>query len=106
MYLLSDIHILNNTFMENGPVTTFSEVQYSPYYKYFAMGSRKITLNVDACQGIYNYTNEFDYFDHCYHVVNFIDMPPLEGAIHITHCHNGNLCHSPTTLEYGQALLE
>ena len=49
MYLVSDIYILNNTFMENGPVTTFSEVQYSPYYKYFAMGSRKISLNVDAC---------------------------------------------------------
>ena len=38
MYLVSEIYILNNTFMENGPVTSFSEVQYSPYYKYFAMG--------------------------------------------------------------------
>ena len=38
MLHLSSMNIYNNNFVENGPVTSFSEIEYSPYYKYFALG--------------------------------------------------------------------
>ena len=38
MFHLSNLNIYNNNFTENGPVTSFSEIEYSPYYKYLALG--------------------------------------------------------------------
>ena len=47
---LSELQINDNLFNENGPVTSFSEVEHSPYFKYFALGTRKITLNLPIRQ--------------------------------------------------------
>ena len=43
MFGVSELQIVNNTFTENGPVTTFSEREYSPYFKYFALGQKLLT---------------------------------------------------------------
>ena len=58
---LSELQIEGNSFIENGPVTTYSEMLHSPYYKYLAMGARNLTFNDplnESCT-IYNVTNEF-----------------------------------------------
>jgi hypothetical protein len=37
--LIKNIHelqLLNNDFMQNGPLSVYQEVYYSPYYKYMA----------------------------------------------------------------------
>ena len=46
---ISEIIITNNTFKENGPTTAFSEVELSPYYKYFALQQKTLTLNTGEC---------------------------------------------------------
>ena len=48
---LSSLKVSNNCFMENGPVTSMSEIEYSPYYKYLAKGSRTLSMNLEATCG-------------------------------------------------------
>ena len=65
-------------------MTTFSEILYSPYYKYFANYTRTLSFNVPkTCTGV---SNEFSYAEYCDSLLNFIDMPALTGAVHIENC--------------------
>ena len=61
---LSFLKVSNNSFIENAPVTSMSEIEYSPYYKYLAKGSRTLSMNLDASCG-YSFTNEFEYQEKC-----------------------------------------
>ena len=64
VFKLSVLEVTKNVFMENGPVTTFTEMENSPYYKYFAQGLRTLTLNLAINCWSY-YSNEFDYIEKC-----------------------------------------
>ena len=67
--------------MENGPVTSFVEQTYSPYFKYLALGVKALTLNkVTDCAEV---LNELDFSELCQDKLKFIDMPSLTGAVHI-----------------------
>ena len=95
---MSEIQIVNNTFKENGPTSSFSEALLSPYYKYFALEKMVMTLNKVSCA--HNYTNEFMYFEKCYNQMLYIDLPPLKGAIYIHHCNDDITCNEPVSTEY------
>ena len=95
---MSEIQIVNNTFKENGPISSFSEVLLSPYYKYFALEKMVMTLNHGSCE--YNYTNEFMYFENCFSQMSYIDLPPLKGAINIHHCNDDITCNEPVSSNY------
>ena len=60
IFKLSVLQVKNNLFLENGPVTSFSESELSPYYKYFTLGTRALTMNL-ALSCTSSFTNEFDY---------------------------------------------
>ena len=95
---LSEIQIANNTFKENGPTSSFSEALFSPYYKYFAEQKFIMTLNHGSCD--YNYTNEFMFFEKCFSQMNYIDLPPLKGAVYIHHCNDDITCNEPVSMAY------
>ena len=60
IFHLNEVHVVNNTFKENGPVTSFSEAEYSPYYKYFALGKKLLTFTAPPIRkGCANISNEF-----------------------------------------------
>ena len=42
---INAVEVEDNYFFENGPVTSFSEAFWSPFYKYFALGEKLITFN-------------------------------------------------------------
>ena len=46
IFKLSELQITDNEFKENGPVTSFAEAEFSPYFKYFALGAKKLTMNL------------------------------------------------------------
>ena len=99
---LNELHILNNTFAKNGPVTTFSEIEHSPYYKYLAHGARTLTLNLPTFCFV-NYTNEFDYIENCVlGAFYYIDMPSILGALYVEHCLDDYFCHIPVSSSYIQ----
>ena len=89
MFGVSEMQIANNTFTENGPVTTFSEAMYSPYYKYLALGQKLLTVNTPTREFslCINISNEFDYMEKCsrffLNPLYYFDMPALTGAVHI-----------------------
>ena len=58
MNFINEVQVTRNTFLENGPVTSFEEALYSPYYKYLALSNRTISLNLMSCDSA---TNEYDY---------------------------------------------
>ena len=85
MYKLSEIQIKDNIFVENGPVTTFKEIEFSPYYKYLAMQQKVLTMNSGGpCT--FAVENEFQYFESCFNQIYSIDLPPLLGTIYIQNC--------------------
>ena len=79
-------------------MTSFDEINNSPYYKYLAMGSRTLSMNLRVVN--LGFTNEFDYAENCVGENEFIDMPALEGAVHIEHCINDYICQLPFSIEY------
>lgn len=102
IFRLHELQVMNNTFTENEPITTFSETEYSPYFKYLAQGSRTLTLNVPVeCSR--DYSNEFEYIEKCVSDGNFIDMPTLTGAVHIKHCLDDTACFAPVSDAYTKA---
>ena len=46
IFKLSELQIADNLFVENGPVTSYSEIMFSPYYKYFALGGKTLSFNL------------------------------------------------------------
>ena len=42
---INEIKLVNNNFIENGPVTSFVEAELSPYFKYFAKGIKSLSKN-------------------------------------------------------------
>ena len=99
---ISEIQITNNTFKENGPTTSFSEAEFSPYYKYFALGKKLLTFNTGACSTSKNITTEFEYIERCFNQLYFIDLPPLFGAIYVHHCNDNIDCFFPAGNGYLQ----
>lgn len=99
IFRLNELQVKNNTFFENGPVTTFSEVEESTYQKYFARGARNLTMNLPVVCNL-NYSNEFDYVEKCVDAGHFIDMPAVKGALHIKHCLNNEVCQLPVNSVY------
>lgn len=95
MFELSELQITQNFFKSNGPVTSFEEEIYSPYFKYFALGAKKLTMNLPITDSCVNATNEFEYVEQCVNQLKFIDTPPLTGAIHIENCEAGMSCYGP-----------
>ena len=64
IFRLHELQVMNNSFTENGPMTTFSEIEHSPYYKYLAQGNRTLTLNLPVeCD--FDYTTEYEYIEKC-----------------------------------------
>ena len=104
MFHLSNLNIYNNNFTENGPVTSFSEIEYSPYYKYLALGQRTMTISEAGCSINSTYTNEFDYAQNCFNPSYYVDMPPTHGALYIEHCYDRVECQYAFTLAELQRL--
>ena len=43
---ISEVQIIDNRFIDNGPVTASKEIQYSPYYKYMTDRQRTVSFYV------------------------------------------------------------
>ena len=43
---LNAVKLVGNSFIENGPVTSFIEAELSPFVKYFAYGLKSLSMNV------------------------------------------------------------
>lgn len=74
--------------MNNGPVTAYVEIQYSPYYKYLADQNRTISYY----HGPSNCWEEAKYFNKCWREGYMIDMPSVQGTIFIDNCYNELTC--------------
>ena len=97
---ISEIQITNNTFKENGPTTSFSEAELSPYYKYFALSKKLLTINTGDCSTGKSIVSEFDYIERCYNQLFSIDLPPLFGTIYVHHCNDAPSCYYPASRSY------
>ena len=56
---INEVQIKKNTFMYNGPVTAYTEIQYSPYYRYMTDENRTISYY----HGTSNCWEEAKYFN-------------------------------------------
>ena len=105
---LSELQILSNNITENGPVTSFREVELSPYYKYLALGNKTLSMNKPTTFGGCTLlpedatlpTNEFEYSERCYNALYNIDMPPMTGAVHVENCEGLTRCYGPVYDQY------
>ena len=73
-----------NTFKGNGPVTTYAELDHSPYVKYLSTSEseigRPLSANyIDKCEAV----GELEQIAQCSSSGKYIDLPPLRGAIYI-----------------------
>ena len=103
MNFINEVQVTRNTFFENGPVTSFEEALYSPYYKYLALSNRTISLNLMSCDSA---TNEYEYMQSCYDELRALDMPALTGAVHIEGCETSVICYLPVTRDYIVGLIQ
>ena len=75
--------IEDNTLTGNGPVTSYAELEHSPYVKNLLSSDAKkpLTLNyIEDCEA----TGELEFIDQCSGATDeFIDLPTLRGAIYI-----------------------
>ena len=73
--LINEIQIIGNKFMSNGPVQTYREIEFSPYYKNFLYNKRTLAyylLNKDA---LGDCVDESAWLNRCYRDGYQIDMP-------------------------------
>ena len=94
--LLNALHIDGNVFLGNSPSGTWSEVPWSPYYKYFALSQKLISYYSSACSA----TNEIEFYAFCYSELGYIDSPALEGAVYIENCIDSFDCFSPVDVTW------
>ena len=103
---INELQIESNVFRANGPVTSFEEATYSPYYKYLALQARNLTLNTMFAGNIcfdleHEILNEFSYIECCYRALESIDMPALQGALYIENCEGDRAtCFTPIFNSY------
>ena len=74
--------------MNNGPVTAYTEIQYSPYYLHMADRNRTMSYY----HGESNCWEEAKYFNKCWRDGYMIDMPQVQGTIFIDNCYNEETC--------------
>ena len=80
--------------MNNGPVTAYHEIQYSPYHMHVNKTGRTFTffLTESVTDQTGTCRDETQYFARCRLEGNLIDMPQMQGAIYIENCHDLETC--------------
>ena len=86
-------------------MTSFAEIEFSPYYKYLNLGNRTLSLNLKS-ECFSEYTNEFSYIENCVDSGWYIDLPIMSGAVHIEHCISDVTCQVPYSSAYSTAHFE
>ena len=93
---INSVEIEDNTFYENGPMTSFAERSHSPYYKYFAKGQKLISYNAVPTAGCpADIDNEFSYIYLCWTALSYIDLPAVKGALYLEQCQDDFRCFAP-----------
>jgi len=96
---INSVEIEDNTFFENRPMNVFQEVLYSPYFKYFSLGQKTISLNaVPKFDCAVN--NEVSYIQYCYSDLQYIDLPAIRGALYLEQCEDDYRCFTPVGQTY------
>lgn len=90
--LVSALIIVDNKFMNNGPVQTYSEIEHSPYYKHFLYNKRTLSFYLLDVDLLGDCKDEFAWFNRCYKNGYEIDMPQVQGALNILNCHELGTC--------------
>ena len=90
--LISELKIIENKFMSNGPVHTYTEIEHSPYYKNFLYNKRTLSYYLLGVQLLGDCKDEFSWFNRCHREGYEIDMPQLQGAIYLLNCHQLDTC--------------
>ena len=63
---VSELKILGNKFINNGPVHTYSEINYSPYYKYFLYNERTLAFYFLDKSSLGDCKDEASWMNQCY----------------------------------------
>ena len=90
--LVSELKMTENKFMSNGPVHTYNEIWYSPYYKNFLYNKRTLCYYLLGTELLGDCKDEPSWFNRCYRNGYAIDMPQLQGTIYILNCHELDTC--------------
>lgn len=90
--LVNELKVIENKFMYNGPVQTYSEIEHSPFYKHFLYNQRTLAFYLLDTESLGDCKDEASWFNQCYLEGNKIDMPQVQGALHITNCHLLETC--------------
>ena len=88
---VSELVVQHNVFENNGPVTSQTEIAYSPYYEYLANSHHTISYFPDS-----SCTDEFQYFAQCQSEFKHLEMNQVKGALYIKGCHDDFTCFWPT----------
>ena len=74
--LINELQLIDNTFMNNGPVHAYREIEHSPYVKNFLKNNRTLSYYLlDTSYG--NCVDEWSWFNSCYRTGYKIDMPQI-----------------------------
>ena len=88
---INEVQVIENKFMNNGPVHAYREIEYSPYVNKFLKNNRTLTYyslstEFGAC------ADEWAWLNMCYRQGFKIDMPQIQGALHVRNCFNSFSC--------------
>ena len=72
---INEVKIVGNTFMGNGPVQTYAEIDHSPYYKHFLYNKRTLAYYLLDVETLGDCKDEASWFNQCYKAGYKIDMP-------------------------------
>ena len=61
--------------MNNGPVSTYREIEHSPYYKHFLYNERTVAFYLLENDILGDCKDEASWFNRCYRSGYTIDMP-------------------------------